>query len=1037
MKINHSITIYLFIFLLEIITISCTKEEPKVIPILSTNQVSSITATSAVSGGTITTDGGANITSKGICWSTNQSPTTIDGKIENGAGSSNFISSITGLSPGITYYIRAFAINIIGTAYGNQITFITPAILPVLTTTETLAVTSNSATSGGNITSDGGSTITARGVCWGINQNPTTADNKTENGMGTGIFSSSISGISPGQTYYIRAYATNSVGTAYGNQITLSTPAILPLLTTIDATSVTSTTAISGGNITNDGGAAITTRGVCWSLNHNPTTTGNKTENGVGIGIYTSSISGLSPGKTYYIRAYATNSIGTAYGNQITAMTPAVIPIVSTTPASGIASTTANSGGNITSDGGSSITARGVCWSLNQNPTTANSKTENGSGSGSFSSSLTGLSPTQTYYIRAYAINSIGTSYGNQISITTTEILPELNTIEATAITSSTATSGGNITNDGGSAITSRGVCWSTSTSPSVSNSKTIDGSGTGSYNSSITGLTPGTKYYVRAYMTNNNGTYYGPQISFTTSYFLIEGSLESIQHLQGSGNFVFRLNNLTNKDVYFIFSNKNNNSTITLPTISGDITSMQTPFIISNDKNSKFVISGRESVSNFNNNPWKYVKKEIADTKIQQNLNIQSNNYVIGTSENFTDYDTGNSLMSTVRKVVSANGKNLYVWVDDACWGETSTKAHYITQTMVDDLSAKFLNSGTNDDIYEWVTNIIGEPWGPTIYNNLITNTEDIHIWLADIENDNSTNGGVVGYFWGGNNFFKSSVSKSNEKLMFVIDAVLFSTPTGISWENTDYWPKTVVSTLSHEFQHMVYYYQKTIKQSLNDVNSAVNEMSSQCIEDLIANKISSNGPRGVAFGTSDAGNQNNTSGRLPRYNNQNYYTLLDWSENDDEVYLNYSKTYALGAYLMRNYGGANFIKQIVQNGYTGINCIINAVNSNGGGGISYENILTNFGAANLLSNNTTLPTGYKFNSGTWFTSTVNSINYQLGSINLFNYNPNPLIFPTLPLTQKPGSNLYYLLGTNLSGTTEWLIKGLNNEIKITVVIK
>jgi formylglycine-generating enzyme required for sulfatase activity len=99
-------------------------------------------------------------------------------------------------------------------------------------------------------------------------------------------------------------------------------PGNLATLTTIIVSSITSTTAISGGNITNDGGGSITARGVCWSTSQNPTIAlTTKTNNGTGTGSFTSSLTGLTPGTTYYVRAYATNSAGTAYGNQQTLTT--------------------------------------------------------------------------------------------------------------------------------------------------------------------------------------------------------------------------------------------------------------------------------------------------------------------------------------------------------------------------------------------------------------------------------------------------------------------------------------------------------------------------------------------------------------------------------------------------------------------------------------------------------------------------------------------------------------------------------------------
>lgn len=138
-----------------------------------------------------------------------------------------------------------------------------------------------------------------------------------------------------------------------------------------------------------------------------------------------------------------------------------------------------------------------------------------------------------------------------------------------------------------------------------------------------------------------------------------------------------------------------------------------------------------------------------------------------------------------------------------------------------------------------------------------------------------------------------------------------------------------------------------------------------------------------------------------------------------------------------MRNYGGANFIRELIQNNSTGVESIVAAVNANGGNGLSYGDILQRFGVANLLSDQTTITNGYKFNTGSWITSTVNGIDYDLGSINLYNYAPTPTIYNELPYSQQPNSNILYRAGNNLSGKNEWIIKGMDSDIKLTVVIK
>ncbi|NJK96198.1 MAG: hypothetical protein HC905_15935, partial [Bacteroidales bacterium] len=121
------------------------------------------------------------------------------------------------------------------------------------------------------------------------------------------------------------------------------------------------------------------------------------------------------------------------------------------------------------------------------------------------------------YYVRAYATNSEGTDFGDTLSFRTLAELPTLSTNSVTAIEHNSAQSGGNITDDGGAAITERGVCWGTASGPTITGSKTSDGTGTGSFTSNLTGLLPFTTYYARAFATNSVGTVYGDEVVFTT----------------------------------------------------------------------------------------------------------------------------------------------------------------------------------------------------------------------------------------------------------------------------------------------------------------------------------------------------------------------------------------------------------------------------------------------------------------------------------------------------------------------------------------
>ncbi|MBL7111339.1 MAG: hypothetical protein ISS19_05295 [Bacteroidales bacterium] len=156
--------------------------------------------------------------------------------------------------------------------------------------------------------------------------------------------------------------------------------------------------------------------------------------------------------------------------------------------------------GTILDIGDRGIYQHGHCWSTTWNPTTNNEITNLGSRNsvGTFSSNLTGLSPNTKCSVRAYAVDNAFTAYGNQKNFTTDSVvIPTVTTSAVTTITNNSASSGGNVITTGGGTITARGVCWSTSQNPTELNSNTVDGSGTGSFTSSITGLSGGTIYYV------------------------------------------------------------------------------------------------------------------------------------------------------------------------------------------------------------------------------------------------------------------------------------------------------------------------------------------------------------------------------------------------------------------------------------------------------------------------------------------------------------------------------------------------------------
>jgi hypothetical protein len=491
-----------------------------------TSTPTQITANSAVSGGTINSDGGAAITAKGVCWSLSPSPTVnLNTQTNNGSGIASFSSTMSNLSPNKTYFVRAYATNIAGTNYGNEISFTTLANLPTFSQLITTSnVTSNSLSVSSQITDEGGGAgaVTQRGVCWSTNTNPTITDSKTADGSGGGIFVSSVTGLLQGTLYYLRAYATNSAGTSYSVQTSFTTRSSLPTVTTNDPIKdITKSTATAGGNVTSNGGSAITSRGVCWDTKTKPTISNSRTSETPGTGAFTSSITGLMQSTTYYVRAYATNSQGTEYGNEVSFQTTLTSkPTVTTGASIPVSAFSATISGNVTDNGGIALTERGIEWGTSQNAISNNKSADLSTTTGSFTRTITNLLPGTTYSTRAYATNALGTGYGTIISFTTPTTLPVVGSTAAiTSITNNSAVSGGNITSNGGATLSARGVCWGIVKEPTVSlTTKTFNGTEIGAFTSNLSGLSPNTTYFVRAYATNSNGTTYGPEISFKTA---------------------------------------------------------------------------------------------------------------------------------------------------------------------------------------------------------------------------------------------------------------------------------------------------------------------------------------------------------------------------------------------------------------------------------------------------------------------------------------------------------------------------------------
>jgi len=353
---------------------SCKKDDVAIVPKVETSAASQVTLTSAKLGGSINSNGGSEILAKGICYGTTTAPTVSNDTTNQGGGSADFEATLKNLQPSTKYYARAYATNNVGTSYGSEVSFTTATYpLATLTTTAASAIKGSSAQVGGNVTNDGGSEISERGVVYSVNHNPTLSDAKFVIGNGAGSFAGFVTELQSATTYYARAYATNLGGTAYGDEVSFTTLAFAQL-TTKAVTSISEISAISGGTIVSDGGHALWQYGLVWSENQNPTFSDPNTINGVSTSDFNGEISPLKPGKTYYVRAYAVTEAGFAYGNQVT------FNSTSTAVTDGlVAYYKFNNNALDYSGNGRNLTATNISYTTDKNSTASSSAYFNGS----------------------------------------------------------------------------------------------------------------------------------------------------------------------------------------------------------------------------------------------------------------------------------------------------------------------------------------------------------------------------------------------------------------------------------------------------------------------------------------------------------------------------------------------------------------------------------------------------------------------------------------------------------------------------------
>ena len=647
-----------------------TVGEGKFTPNVTTAPATNLQPLSAQSGGEVLWEGAAPVTARGVCWNTTGAPTTADTHTTDGSGLGAFVSSLTGLSGDTTYFVRAYAVNTSGTSYGAERSFTTLTAFPAVTTAAITNITHNSAQGGGTVTNEGGYTVTARGVCWNTTGSPTITNSHTTDGSGLGAFTSQLTGLQSSQTYYVRAYATNSAGVSYGNVQTFTTLVAPPGnaldfnnssiatgsgLPTNVANRVTLECWVYHDELTNRTSRYVTLEPELAVIRHdvgnngrlhtyfrlNGTLRGLNVDNvlqigrwyhvagvwdGTNINLYLNGV--LLTNANYAGMVLSTNSGGITLGSsseylngrldevrvwnsgrtqteirdamhrQLAGTETNLLAYYPCNEGSGSVARDLVSGANITSMAnvgwaassfpcanivadatnlrgawlaqttslasailtvsntvvsGTNFAVFGhnnadasaqntsdkpatIRWRLERNwraellgsvtgdlrfDTTGVTNFSSGSelrllvdADGTFANAtvVSGAFSSPIFTIAGQSLQS-----GSYYTLGRLAALPTVTTTTITALTPTTATSGGNVTDDGGAAITARGVCWNTTGSPTAAGAHTSDGSGAGSFTSSLTSLSPFTTCFVRAYAVNAIGTNYGTERSFTT----------------------------------------------------------------------------------------------------------------------------------------------------------------------------------------------------------------------------------------------------------------------------------------------------------------------------------------------------------------------------------------------------------------------------------------------------------------------------------------------------------------------------------------
>jgi gliding motility-associated-like protein len=528
-----------------------------------------ITHNSVSSGGTSVNNGGGTLSAKGVVWSTSANPTLTDNKLDAGTLTSDFTSQITGLSPQILYNIRAYATNNAGTQYGANLTFrtLSTPILAATTNNTAVATAQDKVNISWTAASFPATGATASGYLLLRANHPDVPSLTNTNGVApvvaanTVIVSDAIASTAgtfqvSGLNSYTRynfvmvPYTWDGVNLETRNYYTTNLIAFdaltlpgPPSISTVSPTAITHNSVSSGASDVNNGGGVLSAKGVVWSTSINPTLADNKQDAGTVTSDFTSEITALSPQTLYNIRAYATNSNGTAYGENVnfrTRSSPA-LSATSNHTAVAIAQDKVDISWTNASFPATGATVSGYLLLRSNHPNVPSITNLNGVAPAAAANTII-VSDAISGTANSYQVSGLdfytrynfvlvpytwdGVNLETRNYYTTNLIAfdeltfakpSSVTTLSPTSITYNSVSSGGSDVKNGGGVLSAKGVVWSTSINPTTADNKLDAGTATSDFTSEITGLNPQTLYNMRAYATNNAGTQYGENKTFRT----------------------------------------------------------------------------------------------------------------------------------------------------------------------------------------------------------------------------------------------------------------------------------------------------------------------------------------------------------------------------------------------------------------------------------------------------------------------------------------------------------------------------------------